>query len=271
MAECPINPQQNVFKKYRQVNYINSYVFGVSIDADAQAFITAVGLTDPTHISAINTLVVALKGYSIWTKFKAIYPIIGGTEFTHKWNLKDPRDLNAAFRLDYAGTLTHDSNGITGSTNGYAVTYINANTLTASSNHLSNYCSTNTFGAIICMGGAQLKLSNRYNSNARSDNPNTDIIFVSNSDSRGFYLGTRNSTTSHKIYKNSSILGSSTALITTALTSSIIGLLNPQDTGSYYSNRRYGWFSIGDGLSDTEEANLYTAVQAYQTTLGRQV
>jgi hypothetical protein len=38
-------------------------------DADAQAFITAAAITDPTQQAAINTLVVDLKGYSIWTKF----------------------------------------------------------------------------------------------------------------------------------------------------------------------------------------------------------
>jgi hypothetical protein len=28
---------------------------------------------------------------------------------------------------------------------------------------------------------------------------------------------------------------------------------------------------LGDGLTDTEAANFYTAVQTYQTTLGRNV
>ena len=30
---------------------------------------------------------------------KAIYPFVGGTATTHKFNLKDPADINAAFRL----------------------------------------------------------------------------------------------------------------------------------------------------------------------------
>jgi len=57
-----------------------------AFDPDAQAFITAASITDPTQQSAINQLVVDLKGYNIWTKFKAIYPIVGGSASSHKWN-----------------------------------------------------------------------------------------------------------------------------------------------------------------------------------------
>jgi hypothetical protein len=39
----------------------------------------------------------------------------------------------------------------------------------------------------------------------------------------------------------------------------------------YYTDRECAFASIGDGLTDTEAANFYTAVQAYQTTLSRQV
>jgi len=64
-----------------------------AVDPDAQAFITAAGITNPTQQSAINTLVVNLKGYSIWTKFKAIYPVVGGSASSHAVNLKTPGNL----------------------------------------------------------------------------------------------------------------------------------------------------------------------------------
>ena len=60
---------------------------GASFDADAQAFITAAVITDNTQITAINTLVTDLKAYNIWSKMKALYPFVGGTASTHKWNL----------------------------------------------------------------------------------------------------------------------------------------------------------------------------------------
>ena len=43
---------------------------GAGTDADAQAFITAAAITDATQQSAINTLVVDLNTYGIWTKKK---------------------------------------------------------------------------------------------------------------------------------------------------------------------------------------------------------
>ena len=70
---------------------INPYFFGPSLDPDAQAFLTAAAITDPTISGAINTLVVQMKADNIWTKMKAIYPLVGGTDNTHKWNLKIPQ------------------------------------------------------------------------------------------------------------------------------------------------------------------------------------
>ena len=40
---------------------------------------------------------------------------------------------------------------------------------------------------------------------------------------------------------------------------------------SEYSSKECAFATIGDGLTDTEVANLYIAVQTYQTTLARQV
>ena len=59
-----------------------------AVDPDAQAFITAASITDPTQQIAINQLVVDLKGYNIWSKMKAIYPYVGGTSTSTSYNLK---------------------------------------------------------------------------------------------------------------------------------------------------------------------------------------
>lgn len=42
----------------------------------------------------------------------AVYPFIGGHADSHKFNFLDPRDLDAAFRLTYTGTVTHNNLGI---------------------------------------------------------------------------------------------------------------------------------------------------------------
>ena len=50
-----------------------------------------------------------------------------------------------------------------------------------------------------------------------------------------------------------------------------MGALNWAGTRYYFSNRELALFFISDGLTDTEASNLYTATQAFQTTLTRNV
>jgi hypothetical protein len=50
-----------------------------------------------------------------------------------------------------------------------------------------------------------------------------------------------------------------------------LGALNFNGAADFFSNQRIALSTIGDNLTAMEEGNLYTAVQAYQTTLSRQV
>ena len=258
---------------------------GGGVDPDAQAFITAASITDTTQQSAINTLVTDLKGYGIWTKMKAIYPFVGGTSSTHKWNLKDPRDLDAAFRLVFNGGWTHSSNGaLPNGTNGWAETFVKTGTdLALNSTHVSVYSRTdapaasriaigNSYGA----GPAELSMGLKNSSSNTTHRNNTSSFSqVSNLDSRGFYIGNRNSSTQQKIIKNTTIntFNVNSIATTNSFTINISSAL--QYTGSglrqYYDDKELAFSSIGDGLTDTETANFYTAVQAFQTTLSRNV
>ena len=269
-----------------RLNLTNFY--SIITDSDAQAFITAAGITNGTQQNAINNLVVDLKAYGIWTKMKAIYPFVGGTASTHKFNLKDPRDLDAAFRLVFSGGWTHSSTGaLPNGTNGYADSKLNAGTaLVSSSAHLSYYSRTNTNpGAITIfdIGVANFSLNKRFIMAIRStgDLFNTQVGAVpsvlnsSNTDARGLFIGTRTSTTAIAQYKNGVLQTSNTVSETTTLDSANVwlgGINNVGNpTGAFWSNRECAFASIGDGLTSTEAANLYTAIQAYQTTLSRNV
>ena len=251
-----------------------------SIDPDAQAFITAASITDPTQQSAINQLVVDLKADSLWTKMKAVYPFVGGTASTHKFNLKDPRDLDAAFRLVFSGGWTHSSNGaLPNGTNGYADTkLVPSTTLSVNSKHLSIYSRTNTATGTDC--SSNTGTSTPYDNLTIRNTiffPN-EIVFSfneaypdsrgTNLDSRGFYISTRTASNAKKLYKNNSTLYTATSVSSTQPNTAY-------RLGSYlnssYANREYAFFSIGDGLTDTEAANFYTVVQAFNTTLARQV
>jgi hypothetical protein len=252
-----------------------------TVDPDAQAFITAAGITDPTQQSAIITLVADLKGYSIWTKFKAIYPIVGGTASSHKYNLKDPRDLDAAFRLTYGTGVTHSSNGmVSNGTSGFANTYFNPTTgFSVNDNvHLSYYSRTNVNTTQIEIGSANfavgpyLMLWIRDSNNSRFVmNVTGSYTTASDTDSRAFYIGNRIGALEKGFRNNTNVVSRTFSAGIRPNVTIFILAANYGNVPNYYSTKECAFSSIGDGLTDTDASNFYTAVQAFQTTLGRQV
>jgi len=246
-----------------------------AVDADAQAFITAAGITNLTQASAINTLVNDLKTYGLWTKMKALYPMVGGTATSHKFNLKDPRDLDAAFRLVFYGGMTHTSLGMVSNyTTSYADTRLTPSTSLSSlfSQHVSVYSqtsdaspvnTTNSIGEWQDSTKAML-MKIRSLSNVFSWEVGNGGTSVSNTDAKGFYLGSVVANNSVKLYKNNTNVATNTATFSGSLPTQI------QPIGKN-ENKTFSFASIGDGLTDTEAANFYNSVQKFQTTLGRQI
>ena len=255
-----------------------------SFDVDAQAFITAAAITDSTQQNAINTLVLALKGYSIWTKMKAIYPIVGGTASQHKYNLKDPRDLDVAFRLAFATGWTHSVNGIKGNgTTAFADSFFNLSTQTTATNISGGvYIRENlinngvSFGAVNAGLFEGLQITPKFTDNntyfaANNSALNGSANFVT--DTRGLFVVSKTGATQTQILKNGSLI--QTASPTTSNTAPnvnvVIGARRTSALIQLYDTRQIAFVYFGDTLNLTEISNLYTAVQAYQTTLSRQV
>lgn len=245
-------------------------------DPDAQAFLNAAVITNVTQANAINTLVIALKGYSIWTKFKAIYPIVGGTASQHKYNLKDPRDLDAAFRLAFATGWTHSATGMTPLVT-WADTFLNSNNvLNLNSTNFSYYSRTNVdnvceLGAL--SGSAQDFLILRSAGLSYFVvHQNAPYTTYSNLDSRGFFVANRTASNIVNGWKNGVKVATSSNVSTGKPNLKIyLGAYNNGGVAAGYSTKECAFASIGDGLTDAEAANFYTAVQAFNTTLGRQV
>ena len=252
-----------------------------TVDPDAQAFLTATGITDLTITNAINTLVVDLKAASLWAKMKALYPFVGGTASTHKYNLKNPLDTDAAFRLVFNGGWTHSANGVRGNgTNAFADTKLNAfNVLSRNFNSIGMYNRTllplvNTYNGVgnpnyfILGTGDATNRRIDYWANASSGlvSSNTNAI-------QGFSSGSRTTSTLSKLYKNGT-LNTSYVISSNNLPAFnfYIGAVNT-GTGStiVYNDFELALFYLSDGIDDTEAANLYTAVQSFQTALSRNV
>ena len=259
---------------------INPYSF---LDTDAQAFITAAGITDNTQIYAVNNLTINLKGYGIWTKMKAIYPFCGGSASSHKFNLRNPVDTDAAFRLVFEGGWTHSSTGaLPNGTNAYADTKLNnLSNFTQNSTHFSYYSRTNSNGTEVEVGARVIPGSIHEGGLLEIRTSGITYLGVNqalgysqfaDTDSRAFYMANRTASNVYNGWRNSvkSVTGT-TVSSTPVNLNTYIGSLNQNGSPLFYTTKECAFASIGDGLTDTEAANLYTAVQAYQTTLGRQV
>lgn len=263
-------------------------IVGITTDPDAQAFITAAAITDPTQRTAIDTLVKGMKADGLWTKMKAIYPFVGGTASTHKWNLKDPRDSDAAFRLVFNGGWTHSANGATpNGTNGYADTKFNnqGNWTSTSNGSMGINISTNPTALNQCDMGSGLTIANGNNSSTIYPyysggnyygglNCTSVILGTSNTSSIGLFVASRLNTTQHSLYKR----GSSTINVTG--TNAIgfnpnkniyIGAGNDVQSNNAlnYSNRRYDFSFIGDGLTQSEVDLYYARITTFNTALSR--
>jgi len=236
------------------------------------------------EIDAVNNMVKAMVANGIWSKMKAVYPVIGGTAAAHKYNLVDSRDLDAAFRLVFNGGVTHNINGATfNGTNGYADTYLSpSGALTANSNHLSLYSRTSAqrvSGANDMGMGDNIAGNNSIVICIRRPGDvcyylnNAILISTSNTNGQGLYIGTTRANNDRKYFKNNTSLGTNTTLYNQVLSNFnfFIGAYNAGGVASTYADFQTAFATIGDGLNDTEATNFYNLIQNFNTTLSRQV
>ena len=202
-----------------------------------------------------------------------------------KYNLKDPRDLDAAFRLVFNGGWTHSSNGATpNGTNGYADTFLNPNgTLSVDSIALSYYSRTQSTSISGGAMGSGVSAIGNVNYLAPYYSAVSSKFFASglypaniassaNTTTTGLVIGSKTAINSRKLYLNSTLLNTNSTSYSFAYANNsfYLGALN-YGSPQFYSAFQCAFSTIGDGLTDTDAANLYTRVQAFQTALSRQV
>lgn len=244
-------------------------------DSDAQAFLNAAVITDTTQANAVNDLVIGLKADSLWTLFSCIYPFVGGTASTHKWNLKDPRDLDAAFRLVYSGTVTHNSNGFAGNaSNGYANTFKTVNEQNNASFFL-DYTVAGSAGNYHGASGPYFIIRDGF---AEYDRTFNDAAWVN--DASGASPNWASTTLPTVAFRGISRTVSSAAehmidslwescgRTSTGVSSNTIWIGGVNSAG-LYSSATIGFAAIGVGLNSTQAGNLNSRVATFQTALGR--
>ena len=258
---------------------------GSSVDTDAQAFFTVSGVTDTTQKNATNQLAKDLKINGTWNKYDVIYPLVGGDAAKHSYNLKNP----ANFQIAWGGTVTHDANGITGSSNGFGNTGYNPSiNATLGNSHISVYCRTDKaaanqveMGAIVYDGtndsswsewGMQLKSATGDFYGYIIAGSFAGYHFVTNPDSRGYFATARADTSNIRVFRNNTkvidlpqqqsfLINSPIKLLCTAF----------NGVNERHSLVNLALVTIGQNLTDSEVVADRAAFQAFQTTLGRQV
>lgn len=257
------------------------------VDADWLAFynrvIAAGGSLTTTEQNATKTLVADLKANGLWTPMKAIYPMVGASAAACAQNLK-----SSSFTGTFTSGWTFESSGVTpNGTSAYMNTNLNqSSNLGASNNHISVYSRTDANGTTTPLNiqvdcgitdnstYSFSQILSRLN-NAFNYENGSQTTSISNTNSLGMYVGSSTSNTSGKAYKNGSLLATSTTTQAKTLYNKNIYIAATNNTITslpiHYSSRQYAFASIGDGLTDTQASNFYTAVQTFQTTLNRQV
>lgn len=257
--------------------------FTGSMDADALAFFSASGITDSTQKSAVNALVLGLKNASLWNRFAAIYPFVGGDSTKHSFNLKAP----GSYQIAWSGTVTHDANGITGNgSTGYGNTglaasavgsttsqfiYVyNKTTLPTANGHLLS--AANAAGGVrselqhykpggtdyVAMGGLN------YNASATKF---TDI----SSNLKGHIAANITDASNQVLWFNAA--ASTVAVAASARSTSPFFLLAKNNGGSPtgYSNANLAFAAIGETLTAGEWTTFKGLIDTFQAALSRNV
>lgn len=265
-------------------NTISVTTLAPSFDPDAQAFFNRVtssgGTLSETEKTATNQLVLDMKSAGIWTAMRAVYPMVGASAAACAQNLK-----SSSFTGTFTSGWTFASTGVTGNgTSSYMTTGINPSTAVSSggnffvytNNNGTNLTNTRDLGVIMAgtsENGLAINFGNvSYSLQGLYAGPQQFVTTSFSSSNLGFFQANMFGTT-NSIVRNNSILTTNTNGFTYLNDTIYLGAAKTftNTTPTTPSDRRYCFAGVSDGLSNANLSAFYTAVQAFQTTLSRQV
>lgn len=263
----------------RGIQAAQSFYYNSAYSNEANTYLYSTQITGTTQVSAINTLINGLKANNLWSKMKAVYPFVTDKTLQSdmaaqmKFNLVNPQDSDAAFRLAFSGGWTYSTNGAQpNGTNGYADTKLVGNTnvvkgdfgygiysrtqnqtsgtygIDASLHIYPRFTDGNTYYRIFNGGGSPIV-----------NGSSLGLIYAFNDASL-------NSTNWYNGVKKQTVGTSNFNIASTNL------MLAGNVTGAgSYDSRQLAFAFASNALNDAEAALLYQLIQQYQTDLSRQV
>jgi hypothetical protein len=246
--------------------------------ARTQAFLIATGITDQTIIDALNAMDTSLISAGLLPsgtgagKIKVLYPFVGGTAATHKFNFVNPLDTDAAFRLVFNGGFTHSASGCQpNGTNGWANTFLTPLTDFSGAYYEGSYHdnTTDTYNGAFDSTNAFTYISG---TDHRIAFANAGSAFnITGAPNNGFHQFMRDGgAATDRVQVNLLSNSRGSTLNLGCAINLAIGALNQVGTRSDYNSRLYKLRAYGStALNGTEMDNFYNLVVAFQTTLGR--
>jgi len=245
------------------------------------AWIATTGETDTTIINALNTFEASMIANGMSSDFIAFYPMVGGNSTKHSYNFMN----TALYNLSFTGFWTHSATGaLPNGTNAYANTGINASTvLTQNNSHLGFYSRTNSAVAARVSIGASvsprfhhmyLKITGAGNAIAFNTSATaTQFATAANTNSQGFYLSNKTSSAigGLTLDKNGTQIAANSGAITTNDYANANIYISSLNGASEFDNKECAGATIGPGLNSTKRGQIYTMIQAFNTSLSRQV
>lgn len=256
------------------------------VDSDAGAYLAALTNPDAVIRNAIAFLVNEFKANGLWSISTAIYPMPGGAASNFIFNLKNPANSNAAFRLNMNGAWDYNSVGMKGNgVDTFADTFWVPSARLASINtgHFSIFVTEN-FGTEVAREiGCQNSVSQSFWASLNNGSGSGAFMFRENSSEGcsgatlsigsnvGYYIASRISSTSIFRNFNKSIVNGGVTASSGARPNvpAYIGAHNSAGTASGFSNKRFGFATFGSGLTTAQSDTQQDIVAEYNRMLYR--
>jgi hypothetical protein len=256
-------------------------------DSDATTFLNAVvatgGTLNATISAATNTLFSSLKSNGLYTSMKAMYPFIGSTSGSCAINAVSPGTYN----ISWFGGMSFGVSGATGNgTNGWGNTNLIQTAFTQNSVSAGVYQITSlsggaefVFGNFSTGGLPAIQLSTYLTTlggNYAYRLGSTSITSQTYSGNTGMFVISRTtgSTTTHNLYRNGSLINSTSNSYTATTTPNAIYVFARQGSGGAtqeFSPQTLAFIFFADGLSGSQVSTLSSIINTFNTSLSRNV
>jgi hypothetical protein len=249
---------------------------GGGFDPDAQAFIDAAGITDATEHQAINNLVQGIKSENIWDKMSVIYPLVGGSADTCKWNLKDPRDADDAYRISFS-TGWSFTNGADGDGVGYADTHFNLNASHPDAVFDIGIYFTEVIDSFENLWGSidEFQFPNNttsfyyYSGFAPVGGNQNGSAYFPQYSAPGMATWSNRGNSSKVVFYEDEPIDPGGMYLSASNLDFYLGAANANGSPNYNHAMNHAFFYFASGLADQEIVNLHGLINSFQTELGR--